>query len=220
VLPLINAPGEMRPYRRLLQRAQETLSSSATLLDREGKATAALAARRWARRIGIYLDHPDNVVPIHDLGHVSERNGLLERALGDAIDLLDADFGNIQLYDDAGLLRIVEHRGFDDEFLDYFAVVDDSAAACGRAAQQRSQVVIADVARDPGFRPHLRIATRSGFRAVQSTPIIDARGGLHGIISTHFRHAHRPSELELETLDWYAEVLGTLLAVASSPDGS
>jgi hypothetical protein len=47
-------------------------------------------------------------------------------------------------------LKIVTQAGFGPEFLEYFAVVDDDASACGRAAQEGAQVVIVDVNADAG----------------------------------------------------------------------
>src|ERR1700681_3927948 len=44
----------------------------------------------------------------------------------------------------------------------------------------------------------------AGFRAVQSTPLFNRRGEILGMISTHFKHPHRPSERELRLTDLYA----------------
>jgi two-component sensor histidine kinase len=41
----------------------------------------------------------------------------------------------------------------------------------------------------------------AGVRAVQSTPLIDSKGEVLGMISTHFKMPHRPSERELHLLD-------------------
>ena len=51
-----------------------------------------------------------------------------------AISLLDADFGNVQLYDpDSHSLKIVVHRGFEQQFLDYFNSVPEGTGSCGAA---------------------------------------------------------------------------------------
>ncbi|MCY0725721.1 hypothetical protein OVW19_28690, partial [Klebsiella pneumoniae] len=50
---------------------------------------------------------------------------LLYEMLDATIELQGADFGDVQLYDEAtGTLKIVAHRGLDQVFLDYFAIVD------------------------------------------------------------------------------------------------
>lgn len=138
---------------------------------------------------------------------------LLDRALDGAMDLLGTDLGNVQIRrPTSGALTIATSSGFDSEFLEYFAVVVDDSSACGRAAQQRSQTVIFDVNEDPGFSAHREIAAASRFRAVQSTPIVDRSGRLHGVISTHFRDRHRPSPAQMQLIDWYSERIGAALA--------
>lgn len=145
------------------------------------------------------------------------RSAVLDHALEGALALLATDLGNVQLADPAsGALTIATSSGFDGEFLEYFAVVDDDGSACGRAARQRSQTAIDDVDHDPGFAPHREIAASAGFRAVQSTPIVDPAGRLHGVISTHFRRRRRLSPAQLQLIGWYCERVGAALA-ASGP---
>src|SRR5262249_20228547 len=45
---------------------------------------------------------------------------------------------------------------------------------------------------------------RSGIRAVQSTPLMSRSGRMIGMISTHWRRPHRPTERELGRLDLLA----------------
>jgi PAS domain S-box-containing protein len=135
----------------------------------------------------------------------TELQPLLEEVLTATIALQDADFGNIQLYNPhTQALEIVAHRGFQQDFLEYFRRVRDSDSACGRALQQRERVIIEDVHTDPRFEPHRPIAASAGFCAVQSTPLFSRSGESLGMISTHFRRAHRPSERELRLTDLYA----------------
>jgi PAS domain S-box-containing protein len=130
---------------------------------------------------------------------------LLDEVLDAVIALHGADFGNVQLYDpDLRALTIVAQRGFRQDFLDHFRTVHEESAVCGRALQQQSRVVVEDVELDPGFAPHRLIAAAAGFRAVQSTPLVSRNGNLLGMISTHFRLPHRPSEHLLRLTDLYA----------------
>ena len=123
----------------------------------------------------------------------SELHTLLEEILDASIELQGADLGNIQLYDrDTGTLEIVAHRGFDQEFLDYFSDTDENAA-CGRAMKQGERVVIEDVEKDARFEPHRRIAASAGFRAVQSTPLFDRNGELLGMLDAPGRRTGLPS---------------------------
>jgi PAS domain S-box-containing protein len=135
----------------------------------------------------------------------TELQPLLEEVLDATIALLNADFGNVQLHDAAsGTLKIVAQRGFKQEFLDYFNSVHEGTASCGAALERRERVIIEDVLTDPLFAPHLHIVVPAGYRAVQSTPLISRAGEMLGIISTHFRQPHRPSERELRLIDLYA----------------
>ena len=121
------------------------------------------------------------------LRHIRHLEPLAGQALDKVLSLAQADRGNVQLADPAsGALRIIAQHGFGAEFLDHFSVVNDDRSACGRAARYGTQLVIADVITDPGFEPHREIAVASGFRAVQSTPLIDKAGRLVGVISTHY----------------------------------
>ncbi|MFS8096838.1 GAF domain-containing protein [Lentzea alba] len=138
---------------------------------------------------------------------------LLPRLLDDALSLTGADFGNVQLLNPVtGALRIVTQSGFGDRFIDHFAVVQDDNSACGRAATKRAQIVIPDVDEDLGFTPHREVAAAAGFRAVQSTPLVAPSGRLVGMISTHFRYAHRPQELDLRRMERHAGSAGRAIA--------
>jgi PAS domain S-box-containing protein len=153
---------------------------------------------------------------LHELStrlvEINDLQDLLEEILDAIIALQRADFGNIQLYDrETGALKIVAQRGFKQDFLDYFDSVHEGQAACGLALQQRQRVIIEDVEVDPGFTPHRRIAASSGFRAVQSTPLFSRNGEPIGVLSTHFRRPHRPSERDLRLTDLYFRLAAELI---------
>jgi len=163
------------------------------------------------------LDDPEALQRLHKvtggLREASSLGSLLPGILDGALSLAGADFGNIQLLDPvSGSLRIVTQSGFGPEFLSYFAVVDDAHSACGRAARESAQTVITDVNADPGFAPHRDIAAASGFRAVQSTPLVDYAGRLIGMVSTHHRSPHRPSGTDLQIMQLYGDFAGEVLA--------
>ena len=138
---------------------------------------------------------------------------LLEEVLDFALTLLHAERGNVQLADPAtGELRIAAQRGFGPEFMEYFAAVTDDGSACGRAAQQHAQVVISDVTTDPGFAPHQEIALASGFRAVQSTPLVNRAGHLVGMLSTHYPRPTTPPRGDLQIVSRFGALVGENLS--------
>jgi len=140
---------------------------------------------------------------------------VLDTVLDTALSLLRADLGNIQIADpDAGALRIAVQAGFSAEFLQYFAVVSDDSSACGRAARDLAQVVIADVREDPRFAAHREIAATSGFRAVQSTPLVDQDGRLLGMLSTHYPRPYRPPAAELAVMRQLGVLIGQVMSTS------
>jgi len=185
-------------------------------LDVIGSGAETIAHLRENGRIVIMLcafSGPPRILRLHGHGTV------LAPDSPDAVDLLArATFEDAAIPDARRALvvvdvtRIATSCGFDSEFLQYFAVVHDNSSACGRAAREGSQTVIADVHDDPGFAPHREIAAASRFRAVQSTPIVDPDGRLHGVISTHFRDRHHPEPVQMQLLHWYSERVGAALA--------
>ena len=137
---------------------------------------------------------------------ITELQAVVDEVLTATIEIQQADFGNVQLYNpESHALEIVSQRGFVAEFLDYFTAVENSSTACGRAMQSRSRIVIEDVQTDAQFAPHRPIASAAGFRAVQSTPLFSRGGEILGMISTHFKRPHRPSDRELRLTDLYAQ---------------
>jgi PAS domain S-box-containing protein len=129
----------------------------------------------------------------------------LDEILAGAIELLGADMGAIRIFDATqGVLKIGAHRGFGQEFLDFFREVsaaDDSA--CGRVLRSGERMVIEDVEADTLYASFHPIAHAAGYRAVQSTPIISREGALLGTLATHFRSAHKPTQQDLHLLDLY-----------------
>ena len=179
--------------------------------------TRAQRAEHFVSGVRFSLDDPESLQRLHKvtggLRDASPLGSLLPGILDGALSLTGADFGNIQLLDPVnGSLRIVTQSGFGPEFLDYFAVVDDAHSACGRAAKASAQTVIADVNADADFAPHRAIAAASGFRAVQSTPLVDYAGRLIGMVSTHHRNPHRLSGTDLQIMQLYGDFAGELVA--------
>jgi hypothetical protein len=73
---------------------------------------------------------------------------------------------------------------------------------------------------DPACAPHREIAAATGFRAVQSTPLVDYAGHLIGMVSAHFQRPHRPSDRDLRIMELYADFAGeALTAHLGRPSG-
>ncbi|WP_459959049.1 GAF domain-containing protein [Nocardia sp. IFM 10818] len=202
--------------------AAQSAGAAAPVSDRR-----LLAARAehlsWCVQFG--LDQPETLQQVlgaaNELRDAPDLSTAAERMLEHALTVTAADFGNVQILDrDSGALRIIAQSGFAEEFLEYFSVVDDTASVCGRAVQASAQMVVGDVVIDPGFAPHRDIAAASGFRGVQSTPLLDHTGQVVGMLSTHFRHPHQPPQGELALLALYGDFAGEIAARLVRPSVS
>ncbi len=192
-------------------------------IDDDGRTLVAAAIRDVTDRRLVEAERDTQLEVMRRLHEMSTRlvvaadlPGMLEEVLDATIALQRADFGDIQLCDPAsGVLRIVAQRGFSPAFLEHFANVGpDERSSCGRALRAGERVIIEDVEQDPGYSSHRAVAAREGFRAVQSTPIRGHDGTPTGILSTHFRQPHRPSDLELQFTDLYLGLLSELIVRA------
>ena len=140
---------------------------------------------------------------------------VLNAAMDRALLVTRADKGNIHLLQPSGELTIACQRGFSDEFVEHFGTVTiGDTAACARAMSARATVVIEDVRVDEGYADHRGIASRAGFRAVTSTPIIESADAL-GVLCAHFQKPHKPRPAEVLNLEDCARDTGVLLAWAS-----
>jgi PAS domain S-box-containing protein len=183
----------MRPYRTIenvIDGVVVTLADVTELKRTEESLAVELSAMTRLQQLSL------EVVERVELEHP------LLLVLDATMDLLGADFGNIQLYDShTAKLRIAAQRGFDKAFLDQFAEVDASeGSACGRALATRRQFVAEDIETEPDLQPSLEQARAAGYRAVQSTPLITHGDKLVGMLSTHFREPHAFSAHDLRLI--------------------
>lgn len=198
--PLFDAQGNKYAIGGIATDITERKHAETELLALRDELTAELTAMTRLHQFSTGLLATDELQP------------LLDEVLKATIALQNADFGNVQLYNrETKALEIVAQSGFHQEFLDYFSTVREVSSACGRALELRERVIIEDVLTDPGFEPHRQIAASAGFRAVQSTPLFGRNGEPLGMLSTHFRRPHRPSERELRFTDLYARQAAELI---------
>jgi two-component system CheB/CheR fusion protein len=197
------------PYRTREQKVQGvvlTLVDVSTLrqAERELHAARALVAEDLRR-----------MTRLHELGGrlaaASELPASLEEILRAAVEITEAQMGDIQQYDPAAGFRIAAHVGLGQPLVEYFAQVDPHAdAASAQALSSRQRVLVEDVTTSPLFAdsPSRQVLLAAGARAVQSTPLLDRSGQLLGMFSTHYRTPHRFGEEELRWLDLLARHAG------------
>jgi PAS domain S-box-containing protein len=137
----------------------------------------------------------------------------LDAVLSASIEILNADMGNIQLFQQTKKgLKIVAQQGFQPEFLATFDFVDATDnSACGRALRSGQRCIIEDVLADESYAPYRDAARSAGYRAVQSTPLISHNGAMLGILSTHFRQPHSLRDREQKLLDLLGQQAADLI---------
>jgi len=143
---------------------------------------------------------------------------ILEQILDATIGLQNADLGTIQLYDlRTDQLSIVAHQGFAPDFIwQYRTVPRDNKSVSGRAFRSCQRVIVEDIEYEPADEV-LRTAARAAhFRALQCTPILSREGAVKGMLATHFRRPHRPSERDLRLTDLYMRLASELIARADN----
>jgi GAF domain-containing protein len=74
-----------------------------------------------------------------------------------------------------------------------------------------NRIVVEDVESDALFALLRPVARAAGFRAVQPTPILSRGGAPLGMLSTHFRSTHRPTDHDLLLLDLYVRQIGDII---------
>ena len=129
----------------------------------------------------------------------------LQEMLTGIIELLESDKANVQIYrPERRVLTIGAHRGFQDDFLEFFREVSrDNDRACGRSLRTGQIIVVEDIETDESYAPYRVSARAAGFRAVVSAPLIASHGEPLGVLSAHFGSVHRPTNHELKCLELY-----------------
>ena len=168
-----------------------------------------------------------------DVSLLAELSGKLirEQQVGELYDailaaagvIMASDYASLQLLqgEDTGQpeLHLLAHRGFDRRAEAFWARVGmDSVSTCGEALRTRRRVVVPDVRTCTFMRESADLATLNalGVCAVQTTPLFSRQGRLVGMISTHWRYPHSPSERALGLLDVIARQAADLIEQARS----
>ena len=142
------------------------------------------------------------------------------RIVDAAVVVMGSDFASLQmLYPERaggqGELLLLAHHGFAPESAEAFKWVRmDTGCTCGETLRTRTRTVTSDVESAPFIvgRPGLQGLRQSGIRAVQTTPLISRGDGhLIGMISTHWRRPHMPSEDDLRQFDILARQAADLI---------
>jgi len=164
-------------------------------------------------------DGTDDLFRLHEVSTllIQEDNldSLNNHILDAAMSLMSSDMASMQLLDpERDQLRLIAWKGFHPQSAAFWEwVYLDSASTCGLALSTGCRVVVPDIqtCEFVAGTADLNEYRRSNIRAVQSTPLIARRGQLLGMISTHWREPHQPTERALWRLDVLARQAADLI---------
>ncbi|MEP1079149.1 ATP-binding protein [Leptolyngbya sp. PL-A3] len=187
-IPLLNLQGEIVEWfgaaRNITDRKQAEMETAADLGDTQ-----------LLHNLSARLVSEDNI------------QALYQEIIVTAIALTHADAGSVQIFDQATQdLLLLATQGFEKAMVDHFYRVNiGSHTSCGIALKGGTRSFVdfdAPESEDPDGS--LRMHVKAGYRSAQSTPLISRSGKLIGMVSTHWRTRHRPSDRELRFLDLLA----------------
>ena len=153
-----------------------------------------------------------------EMAHEVDLDGLYAKLVLVAKTLMRSDFASMQRYyphlGAKGELKLIGHYGFTEQAAKFWAWVRaDSACTCGVAIVRRQRVIAADV-KNADFMANTTDQAQllaAGINAAQTTPLFSRRGELVGMISTHWKTPHAPTERELRLLDILARLAADLI---------
>ena len=197
----------------IISRHQESLEReriSQALRESERNLAAELAAARHLQSISTSLIREGDVEALY--AQIVEAAG----------EVMHSDMASIQVLDhENDALRLIAHKGFDAEAEATWRWIEhDDATSCGHALKTKTRIVVPDIEADEfmACTPAQEQYRKAGIRAVQSTPLVGRAGHSLGMISTHWRMPHEPSERDLRIFDVLARQAADLIERKESED--
>ena len=171
----------------------ERARAEAALRESEAKLGVELADMQQLQRISSSLIKDD------------DDDALCRQILDAARAVMRSDMASLQrLSPERHELFLLAQHGFAPNSAKFWEWVQpDDTTSCGVALAHGKPVIVPDVEQwdfiaGTEVLAHYRL---SGIRALLSTPLIARDGHLVGVMSTHWREAHEPSERELRLFD-------------------
>ncbi len=143
---------------------------------------------------------------------------LYQKIVDAAVSIMRSDFASMQmLYPERGKggeLLLLAFHGFHAQAAEFWKWVNvDSQCSCGAALRAGERVIVRDVERCDFMAgtDHLKTYRDTGIRAMQTTPLLSRSRNIVGMISTHWRKPHKPTERDLRLLDLLVRQAADLL---------
>ena len=193
ISPIRDAGGSIVGASKILRDITESKRDQAALRDSERRLAHELAGARALQSISTRL--------ISELTQES----LFAQILDAAMELMAADAASVQmLAPDGKSLTLLAWRNFHSHSAAFWQrVTADAGSTCGVALRDKSRVLVTDVesCEFMAGTQDLLEYQRSGIRAVQSTPLQSRAATPLGMLSTHWRTPHTPTEDDFRLFD-------------------
>lgn len=150
---------------------------------------------------------------------------LSEKIVDAAVAIMRSEYASMQALEPqpgcVGELLLLAFRGFNPQAaLFWRRVPADSGSTCAVALRTSKRVIAPDVETCDFMRGTEDLTTyrNTGIRAVQSTPLLSRSGQIVGMISTHWKDVHMPTERDLRMFDVLARQAADLIERQRSED--
>jgi PAS domain S-box-containing protein len=186
--------------------------AAAELVEAQAKLEVELTDTKLLQNISAELVQQENVTALY------------ETIVDGAVAIMRSDFASMQQLHPQrgnGELRLLAFRGFNPQAAKFWEWVrTDSESSCSAALRTGRRVIVPDVEQCDFMAGTEDLVTylQTGIHAVQSTPLLSRSGKLLGIISTHWRKPHEPSERDLRQMDILARQAADIIESKQATD--
>ena len=207
---------QSKPRKWTESEVQLTIETAERIWAAVERAKAEEALRKSEEQISLDLADTKKLQAFSTQLIREENIDLLYKQLVDAaIALMKSDMASIQLYHpEKEQLELLSYKGFHPESAGHWKWINtDSKSICSAAMKNGDRCIVSDLEKEERTieTGNLHYYQLSGIKAVQSTPLISRNGNLVGMISTHWRDPHQPSERELQLFDVLARQAADLI---------
>src|SRR5262245_37964795 len=191
---------------------EQSRRAAAKLAEAQAKLEVELTDTKLLQNISAELVQQENITALY------------ETIIDGAVAIMRSDFASMQqLHPERGNgeLRLLTFRGFNPQAAKFWEWVrTDSQSSCSAALRTGQRVIVPDVEQCDFMAGTEDLVTslQTGIHAVQSTPLLSRSGMLLGIISTHWRKPHVPSERDLRLMDILARQAADIIASKQATD--
>ncbi|UVT17485.1 MAG: PAS domain S-box protein [Nitrospira sp.] len=206
VSPIIDANGRVIGASKIARDITERKRAEDALWHSEVRLQQELDDTKLLQRLSADLANPQKTVELYQI------------IMDAAVEIMHSDFASMQmLYSERGKggeLRLLAFRGFNPKAAEFWEWVRaDSTCACGVALHNGERTLVSDLETCAFMQetPDRAISLQTGIRAVQSTPLKSRAGRLIGMISTHWRKPHEPTDRDWRMMDVVARYAADLI---------